>query len=179
MTQSASNTKEPWPRATVRLLDRGLDRITDILAFVGMAALIGAIAVVVIDIVWRRIGGQSFIGAVDLTQFCVMAAASFAIPFAFSNANHVTVDLIGKKARWGGILRVIDVLIPLVCAAVMAFLLYLSWGRAMEQWSYGDVSQNLAIPMILFWVFFLSGMAVSTLVCFVKFLKLLITGEKI
>lgn len=57
-----------------------MNRLTDMLAFVGMAALIGAIAIVVVDIIWRRIGGQSLVGAVDLTQFCVMAAASWAIP---------------------------------------------------------------------------------------------------
>jgi hypothetical protein len=48
----------------------------------------------------------------------------------------------------------------------------------MEQWTYGDVSQNLAIPMILFWAFLLTGMAISTLVCLVQFLKLLLTDEK-
>jgi hypothetical protein len=49
----------------------------------------------------------------------------------------------------------------------------------MEQLAYGDVSQNLAIPMILFWVFLLSGLALSGLVCFVKFLKFIVTGEAI
>ncbi|MEQ5778115.1 MULTISPECIES: TRAP transporter small permease [unclassified Thalassospira] len=178
MTQSANFRDEPQLRAAVRRLDHIMTRITDIFAFAGMTALIGAIAVVVADIVWRRIGGQSFIGAVDLTQFCVMAAASWAIPHAFSTGAHVTVDLFGKRT-FRGFFRVVDTLIPLTGAALMAFLFYLSWGRAMEQLAYGDVSQNLAIPMILFWVFLLSGLALSTLVCFVKFLKFVFTGETI
>ena len=150
--------------------------LTQHLAFVGMAALIGAVGVVVVDIVWRRIGGRSLVGVVDLTQFCVMAAASLAIPYAFSAHAHVTVDLIGKT-RFRAVFKIIDTLIPLSGAGLMAFLLYLSSGRAMEQCDYGDVSQNLAIPMILFWGFLLSGMAVSTLVCLVDFLKLLLTGD--
>ena len=56
-----------------------------LLPLVILAEVGGAIAIVVIDIIWRRIGGQSMVGAVDLTQFCVMAAASWAIPYAFLN----------------------------------------------------------------------------------------------
>lgn len=178
MTQSSDIRDEPQLPAAVRRLDSIMTRITDIFAFIGMAALMGAIAVVVIDIVWRRIGDQSFIGAVDLTQFCVMAAASWAIPHAFSTGAHVTVDLFGKN-HFRTFFKIIDALIPLAGAALMAFLFYLSWERAMEQLSYGDVSQNLAIPMILYWVFLLSGLALSALVCFVKFLKYLVTGETI
>tara|TARA_R110002012_G_scaffold85196_1_gene212637 strand:- start:105 stop:641 length:537 start_codon:yes stop_codon:yes gene_type:complete len=178
MIQSRNPYDESQLRAAVRRLDGVISRITDMFAFAGMSALIGAIAVVVIDIVWRRIGGQSFIGAVDLTQFCVMAAASWAIPHAFSTEAHVTVDLFGKK-QFRAFFKIIDALIPLTGAALMAFLFYLSWERAMEQLAYGDVSQNLAIPMILFWVFLLSGLALSGLVCFVKFLKFIVTGEAI
>tara|TARA_S200002703_G_scaffold145567_2_gene140001 strand:- start:86 stop:622 length:537 start_codon:yes stop_codon:yes gene_type:complete len=178
MTQRAYKSGGSRLYAAVDHLDRAMNRLTDILAFVGMTALIGAIGIVVVDIVWRRIGGQSMVGAVDLTQFCVMAAASWAIPYAFSARAHVTVDLIGKN-RLRILFNTIDRLIPLLCAGVMAFLLYLSWGRAMEQWDYGDVSQNLAIPMILFWGFLLSGMAISTLVCLVHFLKTLLTNETI
>ena len=176
MTQPAEKFGGSRLYAAVHRTDRFMNGLTDILAFVGMSALIGAIAIVVVDIVWRRIGGQSMVGAVDLTQFCVMAAASWAIPYAFSARAHVTVDLVGKN-HLRFLFRTIDILIPLLCAGLMAFLFYLSWGRAMEQWSYGDVSQNLAIPMILFWGFLLSGMAISTLVCLVHFLKLLLTNE--
>mgnify|MGYP003624145556 FL=1 len=178
MIQSRNPYDESQLRAAIRRLDGVINRMTDMFAFAGMSALICAIAVVVIDIVWRRIGGQSFIGAVDLTQFCVMAAASWAIPHAFSTGAHVTVDLFGKK-QFRAFFKIIDALIPLTGAALMAFLFYLSWERAMEQLAYGDVSQNLAIPMILFWVFLLSGLALSGLVCFVKFLKFIVTGEAI
>ena len=177
MTQRAEKSGGSRLYAAVHQSDRFMNRLTDILAFVGMAALIGAIAIVVVDIIWRRIGGQSLVGAVVLTQFCVMAAASWAIPYAFSAHAHVTVDLIGKN-RLRILFKTIDRLIPLLCAGLMGFLFYLSWGRAMEQWTYGDVSQNLAIPMILFWAFLLTGMAISTLVCLVQFLKLLLTDEK-
>ncbi|HBS21852.1 TRAP transporter small permease subunit, partial [Thalassospira sp.] len=115
MTQRAEKSGGSRLYAAVHQSDRFMNRLTDILAFVGMAALIGAIAIVVVDIIWRRIGGQSLVGAVDLTQFCVMAAASWAIPYAFSAHAHVTVDLIGKN-RLRILFKTIDRLIPLLCA---------------------------------------------------------------
>ena len=78
MTHRADKSGGSRLYAAVDQLDRFMNRLTDILAFVGMSALIGAIGIVIVDIVWRRIGGQSMVGAVDLTQFCVMAAASWA-----------------------------------------------------------------------------------------------------
>lgn len=153
-------------------LQRALSGLTRVMAYIGIAALMGAIVVVVGDIIWRRIGGGSFIGAVDLTQFCVMAAAAWSIPYAFAHQAHVSVDLFGERipscmSRW------LAILAALMSALLCAFLLYLSWQRAMEQWTYGDVSQDLAIPMIAFWVFLLSGLAISVLVNSVMLLQLM------
>lgn len=72
------------PRFGLARLDAGLVRATGWLAMAGICALVAAIAVVVGDIVWRRIGGGSFIGSVDLTQLSVMIAVSWSIPYAFA-----------------------------------------------------------------------------------------------
>ncbi|WP_051332557.1 TRAP transporter small permease [Cucumibacter marinus] len=163
MTPASANDHDASPlRAAVRRFARWVNRLTEALALLGITALVGAIVVVVLDIVLRRLGGRSFIGTVDLTQLCLVAAASWSIPYAFSRGAHVTVDLIsGWLPR--GMPQVLDAIALVTGAALLAFLFYLSWGRAMEQLAYGDVSQDLAIPMIWYWVFLLSGLAVSVL----------------
>lgn len=155
--------------SAIWLLERMAKRVTRLMAYVGMGALIIAIAVVIGDIVWRRIGGRSFIGAVDLTQFSVMAAASWSIPYAFAHQNHVTVDLLGGLFSQRGI-RLLDALAALVGAGITGFLLWLTYGRAMQIWDYGDVSQDLALPMIAYWSFLISGLAVSVIVCLINVL---------
>ncbi len=177
--ETASNKREKEPSITsaVLLLDRGVMGLTTLMAYVGIGALTVAIVVVVVDVVWRRIGGGSFIGAVDLTQFSVVAAASWAIPFAFARNAHVSVDILHNQFS-SAVARFLDAAAALISAALMAFVLWLSWGRAMEIWGYGDVSQDLAVPMILFWSFLLSGLAVSFVTCIVNFLKILTVDVK-
>lgn len=166
-----------FARAFARTFAGAMERTTRLFAGVGVAALAVAIGLVVVDVVWRRIGSQSLIGAVDLTQLCVMAAAFLSIPYAFMRGAHVTVDLFAS--RFGPRLtRALDAMGAALSAGLVGFLLYLSWGRAMEQLRYGDVSQDLAIPMIAYWGFVLLGFALSALAAFSLFLERLTAGER-
>jgi len=151
-------------------LDRGLGAVSAVLAFLGMCALVVAIGVVIGDIVWRRMGGGSFIGSVDLTQFSVMIAVSLAIPYAFATSGHVSVDLlsraVGPRAN-----RILDVVANLTGTIITGFLCWLSGGRAREIWTYGDVSQDLALPMIWAWSALVFGLGFSALICTVRALR--------
>lgn len=59
---------------------RLVEKLTLAMAVTGIAMLSGAIVLVVVDIIWRRIIGGSVIGVIDITQLCVMAAAFWSIP---------------------------------------------------------------------------------------------------
>lgn len=173
-----SSVKRKGPPLTLAVLsiDRWLSKTSSVLAIVGITALVAAILVVVGDILWRRIGGQSFIGAVDLTQFSVVIAASLAIPYAFSRQSHVRVDLLSGVLSTS-VTRLLDVLALALCVGILCFLFLLSWGRMMEIWTYGDVSQDLAIPMVYFWSALLVGLGLSVAICSIKAIKLALTGD--
>ncbi len=160
--------------SVARSLDNALTHVTKAMALIGVSALVMAILVVVGDVIWRRIGGQSFIGSVDLTQFSVVIAASFAIPYAFARGSHVRVDLINGIMP-DRVLHLLDVTAHLFAAVLLLFILWLTFGRAREIWAYGDVSQDLAIPMVLFWGGLVLGLALSVIVSAVKALILLLT----
>lgn len=147
-----------------------IERITAVFAFVGISLLVIAVGLVITDIVWRRVLGGAVIGVIDLTQLCVMAAAFWSIPYAFSTRAHVTVDLLsanlGRRTRlW------LDALGGVLSLALMALILYLGWQRAFEQWQYGDVSQDLGIPLILYWAFLLSGTALAGIAAAAAFVR--------
>ncbi|MFD1880888.1 TRAP transporter small permease [Paracoccus pacificus] len=171
MSDSSNGLARPPGNPGVAALDAAMKRVTSFLAVIGMSGLVLAIIVVVWDIVWRRIGGRSMIGTVDLTELSVVAAASLSIPYAFAHGRHVTVDLL-TNALPGGATRLLDIAAAFGAAVLTAFLLWLSYGRAMEVWSYGDVSQDLAIPMIWYWALLLFGLAASVVVCLVNLLVL-------
>lgn len=152
-------------------LDGHLQKLTSVLAILGISALVVAIAVVVGDIVWRRLGGGSFIGSVDLTQLTVMFAVSMAIPYAFSTGAHVSVDLLSQSFS-AGLNRLLEIIAYLFGATITAFLCWLTIGRTNEIWSYGDVSQDLALPMIWYWAALCLGLGLSTFVCLIRVLRL-------
>jgi len=150
-------------------------KLTSGLALLGMCALVVAIAVVAGDIIWRRVGGGSFIGSVDLTQFSVMIAVSMAIPYAFSIGAHVSIDLLTRSlGAWAN--RILETCASLTGLIITGFLCWLSYGRAREIWTYGDVSQDLALPMIWVWGALVCGLALSALVCAIRALRTLLSG---
>ncbi|TNF19776.1 MAG: TRAP transporter small permease [Rhodobacteraceae bacterium] len=176
MTLSRMTAPGSPKNSAIDRIDRWLGRITTVGAIFGITVLTLAILVVVGDIVWRRIGGGSFIGAVDLTQLSVMIAASLSIPYAFTKGAHVKVDLLGGVLSVG-MQRLLDVLAALFGAGLLAFLLWLTWGRAMEVWGYGDVSQDLAVPMIFYWSALIVGLFLSVLVCLLTAAKIIVNKE--
>ncbi|MCX7565981.1 TRAP transporter small permease [Sulfitobacter sp. F26169L] len=176
MTKPEKNGRGSPSNSAIHKVQAILDRITMIGALLGVTVLTVAIIVVVGDIIWRRIGGGSFIGAVDLTQLSVVIAASMSIPYAFTKGAHVKIDLLAGIMS-DRIKVLLDVMAALFGAALLAFLLWLTWGRAMEIWGYGDVSQDLAIPMILYWGALVVGLSLSVLACLLAAAKTLITRK--
>ena len=165
--QRASVSRGGVIAALAMRLDNGLVAVSALLAVLGMCALVVAIAVVIGDIVWRRIGGGSFIGSVDLTQFSVMIAVSLAIPYAFATSGHVSVDLLSRAVSPMAT-HILNVTASLAGAVITGFLCWLSMGRAVEIWTYGDVSQDLALPMIWAWSSLVFGLGFSALICTVR-----------
>lgn len=129
-------------------------------AYIGIAALIVAIALTCADIVWRRVVGGAFMDINDITKLCLVAAASWSIPYGFIHGTHVTVDLLAEHFPRGVQLG-LEVAISLMAAVLLSFLLWVTWEAAQLRYLYGDVSPNLQIPVILYWGILLSGLVLA------------------
>lgn len=137
-----------------------IERTTAVMAIAGVAMLAGAIGLVVIDIVWRRAIGGAVVGIIDLSQLCVMAAAFWSIPYAFSQQAHVAVDFLPVENRPR--LRILVALLATVLSvALLGLLLVLGFNRANDAWVSRDVSEDLGIPMVFYWAFLISGLAIA------------------
>ncbi|WP_379068103.1 TRAP transporter small permease [Mesorhizobium sp. UC22_110] len=156
--------------AGVLALVNGIERLMAAMAIVGIVMLAGAIALVVIDIVRRRLFGGSVIGVIDITQLCVMAAAFWSIPYAFSKKAHVAVDFLATDKSPG--LRIfVAIVSTLLSIGLLGLILSLAWVRAMDTWNNGDISQDLGIPMIWYWGFLLSGLVAALVAVAAVFLR--------
>lgn len=107
-------------------LVNGVERLMAWMAIAGIVMLAGAIALVVVDIVRRRLFGGSVIGVIDITQLCVMAAAFWSIPYAFSKKAHVAVDFLAtdKAPRLRMFVALVSALLSL---GLLGLILWLAW----------------------------------------------------
>jgi TRAP-type C4-dicarboxylate transport system permease small subunit len=129
-------------------------------AYIGIAALIVAIALTCADIVWRRVVGGAFMDIYDVTKLCLVIAASWSIPYGFIHGSHVSVDLLVTHFP-DRLQRAMDVVTLIAAAALLGFLLWLSWDAAQLRYLYGDTSPNLRIPMTYYWAILLFGLALA------------------
>lgn len=148
-----------------------MDKVTDCLSrlmlWVGGLLVIGAVLITVGDVLTRWLFKIGFIGLVDVTQFAVVGFAYLAMPHAFRTDAHVAIALYDHRlSRCADhLLRAMALLLTL---GVLAVLLYYGWVQAERTLRYGDVSQNIKIPMISFWVMILAGAAISTIICLIQ-----------
>lgn len=134
-------------------------------ALLGMAALFAAGGVTVVDVVLRFFGG-AVPGAVDLVQLFIMTAVFSAIPFAFFRDGHVAVDLL-TQALPPRVQALLSLVTALLALALMTLIVVYGWKSAAMQIMFGDVSQNLGVPMIWYWAPLLAGSGLSILACLI------------
>jgi TRAP-type C4-dicarboxylate transport system permease small subunit len=130
------------------------------ISLAGSGLLFLGVLMTVADIAIRHTVGGAIPGTVDLTQLIVMWAALAAIPYGFVANDHVAVDLLTERfspavQRWLSIFSAV-----LGCIFLWA-VFYFSALQAWLEFGYGDRTQTLGIPIILYWVPMLAGMLLS------------------
>ena len=118
------------------------------------------VAALMVDIAARKTVGFSILGMIDLTQLAQMACVFLVLPLAFLKESHVSVDFITERfpprAR-----AAIECFSALLAVALLAAILWYSWGQARIQVSQGDRSVTLGIPMAAYWAPLILGLALS------------------
>ncbi|MDQ0313611.1 TRAP transporter small permease [Amorphus orientalis] len=155
---------------------RALARVTFWLGLAGVATLIVAIVLTCADILWRRLVGGAFVDTFDITKLCLVAAASLSIPYGFTQGAHITVDIVADKFP-KRLRHVIDIVISVISAALMAFLLWLSWQAAMLYYAYGDTTLNLQLPIIWYWAIFMTGLGLAVLAALARAIDAALCGQ--
>jgi TRAP-type C4-dicarboxylate transport system permease small subunit len=144
-----------------------LNVLTRIPVWFGGILIIGVIFLTVLDVIARKFFNTGYFGLVDVTQLAVIGFAYLAMPRAFLKGAHVAVELYDDRLSWRADL-VLKTFALLLSIFVISILLWYGWTQASRVQRYGDVSQNVSIPMIYYWSLLLGGMALSWLICVVQ-----------
>ena len=140
-----------------------IDFATMALVWIGGLLVLGVVGLTIGDIFARWVFQTGFIGLVDVTQFAVVGFAYLALPRVFWTDANVAIELYDDRisSTIDTLLRILALLLAL---GVLALLVWYGWIQADRTYGYGDVSQNIGIPMIGFWALILTGLGVSALI---------------
>jgi TRAP-type C4-dicarboxylate transport system permease small subunit len=139
---------------------RAVAAFARIVACAGVLMLVVTMLVTVADVVLRRTAQIAIAGTVDITQLFVMAAVFTAIPFAFFSDSHVVIELATERLRPRAV-AVFKAAAALAAKAFVAAAVWYGWVTALQQHGYGDRSQTIGIPILLYWIPLLAGFALS------------------
>jgi TRAP-type C4-dicarboxylate transport system permease small subunit len=109
----------------------------------------------VADVVGRSFLGRPIHGTYELIELLLTCTFFFALPAVFLRDGHVLVDVIDTRLP-----RAVPWLkrFALVLAAVMlGIIAWRSWLFARNALEFGDVTSDLSLPLILYWIPLLAG----------------------
>ena len=119
-------------------------------------ALAAMMLVTVADVVLRAALNKPIRGTLEIVELLLACSFFLALPAAFLRDEHIVVDMVDSIApRRVPLLRRIAALLGVVVMAVMAWQ---GWIAAKDTLAFNDVTSDLALPRIWYWIPVLTGM---------------------
>ena len=119
----------------------------------------------VADIVLRALATKPIPGLLEIVELLLACSFFLALPATFLRDKHIVVDVIDAMApRQVPLLKRISAALGVVVLALMAWQ---GWIAAKDSLLFGDVTFDLSLPRIIYWIPVLAGMMVAALAALV------------
>jgi TRAP-type C4-dicarboxylate transport system permease small subunit len=119
----------------------------------------------VADVAGRRLFDRPIHGTFELVELLLTCTFFFALPAVFLRDGHILVDMIDSRLP-----RAVSWLKRFALAAaavVLGIIAWRSWIFAENALAFGDVTADLSLPLILYWIPLLVGIVGSAVVALV------------
>ena len=141
-------------------MNRALEIAAKVFGYAAAACVAAMMLLTVADVALRGLFARPIHGTFELVELLLAGAFFFALPAAFLRDEHIVVDVVDRQApRAVPWLRRAAGIIAVVLLAVM------SWQgarAARDSWAFGDVTMDLSLPRILYWIPVLCGLICAT-----------------
>jgi len=124
----------------------------------------------VADVALRTLFNRPIRGTYDLIQLGLACTIFIALPAVFLRDEHLVVDLVDHFARPAAV-RLLDYAGAVVSLAVLALMFWWMLPLARDMNEFGDVTADLSIPKIVYWIPVLTGIGASVLATLVFLLR--------
>jgi TRAP-type C4-dicarboxylate transport system permease small subunit len=126
--------------------------------------LAGMVLLTVADVVLRAFFSYPIRGVLELIELGLACTIFIALPAVFLRDEHLVVDVIDPLAP-PALTRVLKLAGLAVSLAVLAVMAWHMFAAARNMLEFGDVTSDLSIPRIWYWIPVLFGVAASALAC--------------
>ena len=132
----------------------------------------GMMAITVADVVLRTLANYAMRGTVEIVELLLAASFFLALPATFLRDENIVVDVIDRWVGVRGVSR-LKRLSAVLAVVVLGVLTWQGWIAAQDTLVFGDVTSDLSIPKIYYWVPLLVGFGGAALAALV----IAVTGD--
>ena len=119
-------------------------------------ALAGMMMLTVTDVLLRAFVNRPIRGTFELIELLLAATFFLALPAAFLRNENIVVDIVDRMLpRRVTLLKRVAELLAIVIIAIMAWQ---GWKVAQDTLVFGDVTSDLELPRIWYWIPVLAGL---------------------
>ena len=145
-----------------RLLMFG-ERLQRAQLWLSVVALVALMMVTVVDVFMRYLFNRPVRGSFDAVEGLLLVFVFNSMAATFFGRRNVVIDLIDTfvpRRVAGRLIRVTDVL----SVGVLALLAWAMLGPAMQSYGYGEIKQDLGLPIFILWFVAILSLA-GTIFC--------------
>ena len=129
------------------------------LAAVFLAAMM---LLTVADVALRAFFNRPIHGTFELIELCLACTIFVALPAVFLRDEHLVDDVVDHFAR-PAVVKLLDLFGAIASLAVLSLMFWRMVPLARDMQEFGDVTADLSIPKIFFWIPVLLGVGASAL----------------
>jgi len=132
--------------------------------------LAGMVLITVADVLLRSFFDFPVRGVLELVELGLACTIFVALPAVFLRDEHLVVDVIDHVVR-PAVVRWLDLAGALLSLAVLVTMAWQMVPLARTMHEFGDVTSDLSIPRMYYWIPVLMGVGVSALVTLVQLFR--------
>lgn len=137
------------------------------LAVVAGLFLAAMMIVTVVDVVLRDVFNTGIQGTLEIVELLLACSFFVGLPALFVKDAHIVVDMVdASRPRWVPALKRISLLLS---AVTLAAMVWQGWIAAKDTIEFGDVTSDLGLPRVWYWIPVLFGMAAAAVAAMVMF----------
>jgi len=131
------------------------------------AFLAAMMLLTVADVVLRSFFAIPIRGMLELIELGLACTIFLALPAVFLRREHLVVDVVDHLAR-AGLVRWLERLGAIISLGVLAVMAWQMWPLARTMVEFGDVTSDLSIPRMYYWIPVLLGVMASALAVLIR-----------